>query len=180
MKKLQAPVAGILLLLALASCKKDLTENTFTETPSVEVSAVNAPSTGNVIESDWVATSAWNTVDQPSHSVSYTNVKADVTAEAAENGLVRVFKSSTTNPSSVQSLPFEETVNGNKYYWYYQITEGNILVMVDAYGDKNLPKENLLIKSVVLSSDAITNFESRGTSKADLMKMPLESISEVN
>ena len=170
MKSLKTPLLGLLLLLAILGCQKDLQQNQLPpENGQPKVSAVSK--NANVTESEWKANLNWSSVELPSHSVFYTNVKTDISAETADQGLVRIFKSSGSN---AQSLPFEENVNGRKYYWYYQVTEGNVLISVDVYGSKENPGG--IFKSVVLNKEAVSGFEAKGYSKTELMKMPLETL----
>lgn len=175
MKKLQAPIAGLFILSTVLGCKKDLQQEMQPE-PSqnnqpVAAAAVNP---GGIAQSGWQGSLAWSSVELPSHSVFYTNIKTDISAETAEQGLVRVFKA--TASGTPQSLPFEETVNGHKYYWYYQVTEGNLMISVDVYGSQQNPAEGSLFQSVVLSKTALAGFEAKGSSRSKLMNMPFEAI----
>lgn len=116
-------------------------------------------------------------MEQPSYTVFYTNIKADdVTSDVGDNGLIRVFKSS--NENSPISLPFEETVGTRKLYWYYQVTEGNIMIAVDVYGDRSNPAQPQLFKKVVLDKKAVASFEAKGTSKVDLMNLSYDKLME--
>jgi hypothetical protein len=134
------------------------------------------------LESGWEAGNTWTAIEQPTHSVYYTKINADaVTADAADNGLIRVFKiAGSGETSSTVSLPFEETKGSQKLYWYYQVTEGTIMIAVDVYGDKTNPAQSSLFKHVVLSKDAVSKFEEKGTTKADLMELSYEKIAEVS
>ena len=174
MKKLQAPVAGILLLLAVSSCRKDLNETQapeFQETASVALNSEKA----NLAETGWQTSTDWTAVEQPTYSVYYTNIKSgSVTADAAEKGLIRVFKADDQGNSI--SLPFEETAGSQKLYWYYQVTEGNIMIAVDVYGDKSNPTTSAKFKNIVLTPETINSFESKGHNKADLMTMSYDQL----
>ena len=176
MKKLQAPIAGLIILLAAASCKKDLQQNQMPE-QAIETSQATVANSApeGISESEWQTSSSWTAVERPTHSVFYTDIKADISSETAEQGLIRIVKTSNSG-NTVQSLPFEETVNGNKYYWYYQVTEGNVMIAVDVYGSKSNPAQGSLFKSVVLTKEAISGHEAKGNTKAELMSMPVEEI----
>lgn len=176
MKKLQAPIAGLILLLTAASCKKDLQQSQMPE-PAIESSQVTVASNSapdGISESEWQTGSSWTAVERPTHSVFYTDIKADISSETSEQGLIRILK--TSNSGTVQSLPFEETVNGNKHYWYYQVTEGNVMIAVDVYGSTSNPAQGSLFKSVVLTKEAVSGHEAKGNTKARLMSMPVEEI----
>lgn len=178
MKNLQAPIAGILLLLVAAGCRKDLNENMTPEVPesNIEVAAATVGTNG-ITESAWEAGSEWTTVEQPSFTVYHTNIKSDaVSADAAEKGMIRVFKTDD-NGQSTRSLPFEETKGSQRLYWYYQVTEGNIMIAVDVYGNKSNPATSSQFKNIVITSDAVTGFEAQGQTKADLMRMSHDNLS---
>ena len=178
MKKLQAPIAGFLLLLATAGCRKDIQENLkSSSTETVQVSTEGTAKQNGITESEWQGSLSWTSVERPTYSIFFTTIKSDISAETAEAGIVRVFKSSANGKQ--QSLPFEETVNGQKYYWYYQVTEGTVMIAVDAYGSKTNPADASLFKTVVLNKDAVTSLEAKGNSRARLMDMSVESITAV-
>jgi hypothetical protein len=169
MNHLKTPFAGLVILCTILSCQKDMQH----EVSSENKQTVTSSSIQNqIIQSDWNKNLSWNKVELPSHTVFYTNVKTNVSSETEDKGMVRVFKSS--NSSTSQSLPFEETVNNHKYYWYYQVTEGNVMISVDVYGSQQNPATTSAFKSVVLTKDAVTNLEAKGNSRTALMTMPLE------
>jgi hypothetical protein len=173
MKKLQAPFFGVLLLVTAVSCRKDK----ISDTPSSDLSEMSSLSVSEKIETGWQSQQNWTKVEQPSYTVFYTNLKTDaVSADAAENGLVRVFKSGNNNTPI--SLPFEETVGSQKLYWYYQVTEGNIMIAVDVYGDRANPAQLQLFRHVVLDKQAIASFEAKGTSKVELMNLSYDKLVE--
>lgn len=185
MKKLQAPITFLLMILLAASCKKNIDERvpqaneakiehltTNAETPAVSQKQ-------STIESNWEAAQKWTSVEQPNFTVYYFNAKANISEETSSQGLIKVFKTSDTGTLTARALPFEETVNGNKYYWYYQVTEGNIMIMIDAYGSKTNPAEKSLFKYMVLDKNTLTNLEAKGISKADLMTMSLEKMKTI-
>lgn len=170
MKKLKAPLFGVLLLVAAVSCQKDK----INDAPLQESSEVSSLSNSENTEIGWQSQQNWTKVEQPSYTVFYTNIKSSaVTSDASENGLVRVFKADDNTPVS---LPFEETVGSQKLYWYYQVTEGNIMIAVDVYGDRSNPAQSALFKQVVLDKQAIASFEAKGTSKVELMNLSYDKL----
>lgn len=172
MKHLKTPFAGLVILCTVLSCQKDMQQLNSTENPP----AATAASTQNLdlIESDWNNNLTWNKVELPSHTIFYTNIKTNISAETETQGLIRVFKSS--NSSTSQSLPFEETIDSQKNYWYYQVTEGNVMISVDVYGSKSNPTSGSAFKSVVLNKEAVTKLEAKGNTKSKLMTVPLETL----
>jgi hypothetical protein len=173
MKNLQAPFLGALLLLAAIGCRK----NDLNDKPSPDLSEVSTAGNSVLKKSDWVSQSNWTKVEQPSYTVFYTNIKTDdVTSDVADNGLIRVFKSG--NENNPISLPFEETAGSQKLYWYYQVTKGNIMIAVDVYGNGSNPTQSQLFKNVVLDKKAIESFESKGTSKVELMNLSYDKLME--
>jgi hypothetical protein len=174
MKNLKTPLAVLLIVITAASCRK--TENEFQQPQAtVEQTASVATLPEGIIQSDWQSATAWNKVEQPTYSIYTSNIKGDISAENAEQGMVRVFKSTGKNAVPV-ALPFEETVDGQKQYWYYQVTEGNVMVAVDAYGSKAVnPADQTQFKLVILNKDVLSSFEEKGTSRADIMNMSYDS-----
>ncbi|MBO9572200.1 MAG: hypothetical protein J7497_08335 [Chitinophagaceae bacterium] len=172
MKNLKTPFAGLAILCTVLSCQKNVQQLNFTENPPVAIAA--STQNLNLIESDWNKNLSWTKVELPSHTVFYTNIKTNISAETETQGLIRVFKSS--NSSTSQSLPFEEAIEGQKYYWYYQVTEDNVMISVDVYGSKDNPATESSFKSVVLSKEAVANLEAKGNTKSRLMTIPLETL----
>ena len=175
MKNVRIPLAASLSFLLITGCRKADVKSSL-----VNNSNVIAKHTDGVNESDWKAGNEWAGVEQPQYSIFYTNIKAGaVNAEAAEKGMIRVFKiNNSDNVSESVALPFEETNGSQKFYWYYQVTEGNIMISVDVYGSKTNPAEKSLFKYVVLSHEVVDGFEKKGTSKSDLMRMSYDGITE--
>jgi len=176
MKNVRIPLVTTLFLLLIISCRK-----TDVKPSSLENNSnVIAKHTDGVSESDWQAGNEWTGVEQPQFSIFYTNIKAaSITADAAEKGMIRVFKINNSGTSSESiALPFEETNGAQKNYWYYQVTEGNIMISVDVYGSKTNPAEKSLFKYVILSNEVVDGFEKKGTSKSDLMSMSYQGITD--
>ncbi len=174
MKKTQAPFLALFILLFAAGCRKEMSDINTQETPESDVISVQSKTTG-IAESGWTENSDWNMVEQPSHNVYFTNIATDaITAAAADKGMVRVFKAGA-NGESV-SLPFEETKGSQKLYWYYQVTEGNIMIAVDVYGSKSNPATSSQFKHIVMNQEAVSTFESNGTSRSDLMELSADEL----
>jgi hypothetical protein len=169
--KLKTPFAGLAILCTVLSCQKDAQQLNTTDNPPISTAA--STQNLNLVESDWNKNLTWNKIELPSHTVFYTNVKTSISAETETQGLIRVFKSS--NSSTSHSLPFEETIDGQKNYWYYQVTEGNVMISVDVYG-KNNPTTGSAFKSVVLNKEAVTKLEAKGNTRSKLMTTPLETL----
>lgn len=168
-------LTAALLFLIFSGCKKNEVKSSSHDNTNV----ISKPTSG-INESEWQPANEWSGVEQPQYSIFYTNIKSKaVTSDAAEKGMIRVFKiNSSGNSTESIALPFEETNGAQKLYWYYQVTEGNIMISVDAYGSKTNPAEKTLFKYVILSNDVVDAFEKKGTSKSDLMRMSYDGISE--
>ena len=176
MKNVSIPLTAALLLLLTFSCRKtDVKSSSLDNHPNII-----AKHTDGVNESGWQAASEWAGVEQPQYSIFYSNIKVSaISADASEKGMVRIFKINDSGKSSESTaLPFEETIGSAKYYWYYQVTEGNIMLSVDVYGSKTNPAEKSLFKYVILSNEVVDGFEKKGTSKSDLMSMSYQGITE--
>jgi hypothetical protein len=170
--KLKTPFVGLAILCSILSCKKDVQQVNSLE--NHQASITGKAQDLNFIESDWNKNLTWTKVELPSHTVFYTNMKTDISAETETQGLVRVFKSSKS--SAAQSLPFEETVNGSKHYWYYQVSEGNVMIAVDVYDSKDNPAIADAFKSVVLTPEAVASLEAKGNTRSTVMTMSFESL----
>src|SRR5688500_760491 len=99
MKKIQAPFAALVLLLTIASCKKDLQETQITahQIETIDIAVDNSKvSSKGISESGWIANTSWTAVERPSHSVYFTNIKSDISVETAEQGLIRIVKANGT------------------------------------------------------------------------------------
>ncbi len=175
MKNLKTPIAVMLVFSAVLACNKmDLQEETQNE---INANASAKTQVQGVSESEWKSTSEWNAVDQSGRAAFFTTISApEITADAAEKGLVRVFKLNGTDQSTLVSLPIEETSGANKNYWYYTVTDGQIMISVDVYGSTENPAAKSLFKYVVLNSEAVAEVEKKGTSKVDLMELPYEKM----
>lgn len=172
MKNLKTPIAGLALLCAILSCKKDVQQEI---TPDKNQTLTSGSTQNQIIESAWNKNLTWTKVELPSHNVFYADIKTNISAETESEGAVRIFKSSTS--SNPQALPFEETVNGHKYYWYYQVTEGNVMISVDVYGTQENPSTENAFKSIVLSKGAVADLEAKGNSRVSIMTLPLKALS---
>jgi hypothetical protein len=175
-KKLQAPFAGLLILLTFFGCRKDLQHDNQVESQSLELpsSTINATDS-NITESGWQGDLNWTEVSLPSRSVFHTNLISEISSETAEKGLVRIFKT-TDGGNTLQSLPFEETVNGEKHYWYYQVNEGNVMISVDVYGTQTKPSNSNMFKAIVLNKSALEKFNASGKNASKLMTMSLNEL----
>src|SRR2546423_11644502 len=131
MKNLKLPLIGLTLILAVASCKK----NDFQEEaqPVQTESATSEVKTNSSVDNiGWQSSAKWEASKQENFSVYYFTIDdAKITSDVAENGLVLVYKK---YGSAVASLPSEEKGNNSSNYWYHQVTEGNLLILCDAYG----------------------------------------------
>ena len=170
MKNLKTPLAALAILLAVSSCKKDDLQHTSSSETNLET--VSPTQSSGIQTTEWTATSEWSKIERPAHLVFHTNMPANVTAETAEQGLVRVYAST---PDGEKSLPFETMVNGQKQYWYYQVTEGNVMIAIDVYGSTLNPGNGLVFKTVILEKKAVEDFRAKGTSADDLMTLSLQS-----
>lgn len=169
MKKLQAPIAFVAICFPtlLISCKKDVNEVPAGQEATISASSM-APST-----SSWKA-EEWSTTDNSVHTLFSTTKQASITKEDLQQGLVRVFR---TDASGAQkSLPFTETINGVNYSWYYQASENNVEIIVDAIGSKENPAVQSDFKIVVLKKEDVSRMESQGHSKTALMNARFEDI----
>lgn len=176
MKSLHLPLLGIAVMLLIASCKKDdVTDSSLqNENNSNPVSVAASIDSA----SGWMTLNNWDTINQQKFDLYYATIKDDkVTSSAADNGLVLVYMKN--NNGSVVRLPFEEKANGHNYYWYYQVSEGNILISCDADNAAQTPNEASGFKSVVLSADELKQLEAKDYTKGKLMTMSYNQVKDI-
>ena len=170
---------SVVILVILLSCRKtDSLVPVQPESPE----KVFSKFTNENNESDWVQPSVWKSTQQPSYSLYLSELKTDVvTDEIVDNGLVRIFKMSARNKNDVPiSLPFEEIMDGQKIYWYYEITPGNIMIYADVYGKQNISPENFLFKYLILNKQMVQNLNEKGIHQPHMMDLPYKKMIEFN
>ena len=178
MKSLKPSIVGLSLMSAvlLFSCKKYDLQDQVATTDNAKTTAVTG-----LRESSWKTLSNWTQVEQPSFNLYYTAVKdANITADIANNGAVLVYKKDGLTNSSVQ-LPYEEKVGNTTYYWYYQVSEGKVLVSCDIYGSADAQYLNAtsVFKYIPITGDVLTQLEGKGFSRVELMKMTYSQVSSL-
>jgi hypothetical protein len=167
MKKHNLLVAGIGLALMLTACKKSDVLSPAAATETV------APATNAT--SDWKTISSWTAETKDKFSIySGKSENSAVTPAVAANGLVLVYKKSG---NSIMALPGEEKNGNSSYFWYYQVSEGNIEILADGYGAAKTPGNEQNFAYFILSADQLSALETKGHSKAELMTLSYESVS---
>ena len=158
-------VLGLSAVLFASSCKKNDTESTV-----AQASAASA-----VKSSEWKPISNWSAQAQENYTVFSSNLQdSTISSSVASQGLVLAYKK---NGTAVSALPYEEKAGSGSYFWYYQVAQGGISIMADAYGGAKAPASGLGFKYFVLSADKLSQLESQGKSKAELMKLSYDEAS---
>jgi hypothetical protein len=177
MKNPKLPISLLLLIVLGASCKKsdfqdDKASSSLATTNTVAVANPAVDSIG------WNSSAKWDVAKQDNYSVYYFNIKDDkITDNVAENGLVLVYKK---NGSSVSALPVEEKGTGSSsMYWYHQITEGNIMITVDAYGTSTEPASANTFKYFVITPEQLKSLEAKSYNAASLMNLSYNEVKSV-
>ena len=177
MKNLKISLAGIVALIIVVGFKKNDAQLSQSETVS---NAVTTPQVSSITESGWSSYANWNSSKHGDSSVYSTNIKTDaVTADAIQNGLVRIFKMENNSEATSTNLPFEGKTGAVSQFWYYQVSEGNIMLLIDVSGGSTNPAEKSLFKYVVLSGNAIKEIEKKGTSRGDLVNVSYDKLEEL-
>lgn len=170
---------GVILLFSVFGCRKNLDKKTSADlnenfqTQSFKEN-LNIDANG-IISSDWQSTDDWIKVHLPTHTVYHTNLKTAATTEYPSQEIIRVFKN-LPQGNDAQSLPYEEIKNGSKYYWYYTVTKGNVMIAVDVYGSAIKPNATDQFKTIVFTPKAITTLQSKDKIKIQLSKLPYKKI----
>jgi hypothetical protein len=166
-------LAAVCFLLVVVGCRKETDEkNPQNTTRTDEMSNL----AGYISASQWQSGASWNEVNRPTHTVFYSNFPMEISDDDLEGGLIRVFEISEAEGAQARTLPFEETMNGQKYYCYYLVKKNAVMVAVDVYDGKTNPAVNSHFQTVVFSKAAL---ESNEKTKADLMQLSYERISRL-
>lgn len=171
MKKPQALIASLCLLILLNSCKKDIDANSTQDNQSSLVIQSSDP----LAQSTWKTGQMWTTSEESNHTVFTTTFDDAIDSKVMANGLIRVFKA-TLSGENIKSLPFSETVDGVKHEWYYQVSDGKVSVSVNVFGSVENPAAKFRFNTVVFNSADLAEFEKSGKSKIDVMNASYESI----
>jgi hypothetical protein len=168
-----------LILLILLGCRKN---DTPAPIGSKFPAKVFSKSAEEIKESDWLQPSGWKSTQQQTYSLYFSEVKSDfITDEIVDKGLVRIFKIAGSDKNKPEvSLPFEEIKDGQKIYWYYEITPGNIMIYADVYGKQNISPENFLFKYLILNKQMVQNLNEKGIHQTDMMEFPYKKMIELN
>jgi hypothetical protein len=165
MNKHKLMVLGLSAVLFASSCKKN----------DMESSIAQASAAKAVQTSEWKSISKWSTQSQENYAVYSSNLQdSSISSSVASQGLVLAYKK---NGSTVSALPYEEKAGAGSYFWYYQVSQGGIAIMADAYGGATTPASSLGFKYFVISADKLSQLESAGHSKAELMKLSYDEAS---
>jgi hypothetical protein len=166
MKKHTFAAAALSVILLATSCKKN----------DVQSPTAAGTTTTDAVASSWKTVSNWSKESAEGYAVYSSNIQdSAITASVAADGLVLVYKNGT---SGAIALPAEEKATGKSYFWYYQVSEGSLLINADAYGSATSPAGQT-IKYYVLSADQLSSLEAKGYSKAELMKLSYETASAI-
>jgi hypothetical protein len=170
-------VTGVLILCAIVSCKKDQLETTPTD-PQLET--ITDKQLQNS-QADWSAPSQVEKAERANHTVFYTNIKApEITAETGNEGMIRIYKKDELGRISSHALPLEETNGAQKTYWYYEISEGNIMVSADVYGGRSNPFTNSSFKYIVMDDMDMQKLQSKGITRKELKRLSYDELNRLN
>lgn len=181
MKILQLTFTASVLLLLATSCKKtdfqdELPQNAQSESGELTdpVSSSSAPLDLSK-ETGWQSASTWDVEKQEDFSIYYINVSdAAITSEVVDDGLVLLYKN---DKLSLSSLPVEENGKTESRYWYHQVTEGNIMISVDSYGDALSPDASSNFKYFILTPEKLEELEANGQDVDSLMNLSYQQAS---
>lgn len=153
--------------LSITACKKnDLLQST-------QQKAATATLINNT---QWKSVSAWSGEKEENTTV-YSGSLSDTSINAgiASKGLVLVYKKSG---NTITALPAEVKTDKGSYFWYYQVSQGNITLVADAEGTATTPKEEGFTYFAI-SADKLKTLETQGYTKANLMTLTYENASAI-
>jgi hypothetical protein len=165
--KLTVLASFAFIMIAGTACRKADTQHEASP-------AALAASTEKSIK--WNSVSDWNSSKQDKFTIHYGKIQdSTISASVASKGLVLVFKK---NGTAVNALPFDETGTKNAF-WYYQVSEGTILINSDVYGsDQSLDKSSSF-QHFIISENQLKDLEAQGHSKLELMGLSYEKASSL-
>lgn len=163
MKKHNLIAFGFGIALLATACKKNDVKETSTES----VPAVTAAT------SNWTALGNWAKQAEENSALYSSKVEdKNITSAIAQGGMVLAFKK---NGNDITALPVEEKNGTASYFWYYQISEGTIVFNADASVTASTPSSANSFKYFIISADQLKDFELKGYSKAELMRLTYEN-----
>ena len=173
MKNLRVPFISVAIVLFFFSCKKNDVQapvntpsTTTTNTAKINVdSALNLKTT-----SAWTSVSNWQVANQQNFSLYYASINdAAISNAVATGGLVLVYKKSSDG--TVVRLPFEEKSGSQLVnYWYYQVSNGKVLITRDSY-NKSGASTSDTFKYVIFTADQLTKLNQQGYDRSKLMSV---------
>lgn len=149
--------------LVFASCRKS----------DVQADASKNSNSTALASAQWKSLSNWSSESEENYT-AYSNSVEDqnITSAVASKGLVLAYKKTST---SVVALPSEEKAGNGSYFWYYQISSGNIVFSANAYEQAEKPGSKQSFAYFVISPEKLKDLETKGYSKAQLMKLSYEN-----
>ena len=160
--KILTAVLGTALIVV--ACKKADLQNEFF--PKTSSSA-----------SEWKSLTDWSSQSEENYTVYTTTIEdKTITSDIASQGLVLAYKKTS---GSTVALPCDEKGSNGSYFWYYQISDGNIVFSADAYGKTNKPGRDQGFAYYIISPDKLNDLQTKGYSKAQLMKLTYEEASKL-
>jgi hypothetical protein len=170
MKNLRVPVIAVAILLFFFSCKKNDIQAPITTASTNTAKVTVTPTQSLKTASAWNSISTWQVVNQQSFSLSYASISdANITSAVAANGLVLVYKKGTDG--TIVRLPFEEK-NGTQLqnYWYYQVSNGKVLVTRDSYNKTDASTTDKF-QYIIFTADQLAKLNQTGLDRSKLMSI---------
>ncbi len=178
MKILKPSFSAIVFMVLAVGCRKNDFSSELEQEATVTAAASPLPmSTSEADSTGWNYSADWKVAAQEDFSVYYININEKaITEDVVENGLVLIYKK---NEISLTALPVEEGANEQTQYWYHQVTEGNIMISVDAYGATSAPDASTSFKYFIVTPEKIEALEAQGYSAEKLMELTFEEASQL-
>lgn len=172
MKNLRVPFISVAIVLFFFSCKKNDVQapvNTASTTNNTAKINVN-PALNLKTSSAWTSVSNWQVANQQNFSLYYASINdAAITNAVATSGLVLVYKKSSDG--TIVRLPFEEKSGSQLVnYWYYQVSNGKVLITRDSY-NKTGASTSDTFQYVIFSADQLTKLNQQGYDRSKLMSV---------
>ena len=162
MKKHRFFILGLSAAMLFTACRKNDVQVPETASEKTEA-AVNSFRT----------LSTWESQPEENYTVNSTSIAdAGITASVASKGLVLVYKKTA---KGVEALPQEEQATGGSYFWYYQVSEGQVSILADTYGKAAKPGNGESFAYFVIPAEKLDQLEAAGHPKSELMTLTYEN-----
>lgn len=149
--------------LAIMSCRKTdkIEDNKLTN---------NSESAGKEVKgSGWISATGWQPLLTKNSFVNYfVIIDSNITPAIAIKGLVVVYKKIG---NTINTLPFEETAEGKKISWIYQVNKNGVSISKEGSSDFTTKNNNDTFFYYVIPEESLNILLNRGYPREKLIQL---------